>query len=173
MDIQINCGDFILRYLSLNDAENIARYANNIHIKNNVRDSFPFPYSLKDATYFLSRKKNPPTELGIEYNDECIGVIGIIPQDDVYRKNAEFGYWLAEPFWGKGIMTKAVQNATPHFFLNFDIVRLYAGVFEWNIPSMRVLEKSGFTLDCVVKNGIFKNNHLINEHRYSLLRPGL
>jgi RimJ/RimL family protein N-acetyltransferase len=166
----INCGTFILRYLHADDAESIARYANNINIKNNLRDSFPHPYTIEDAKIFLSRKKALPTELAIECNGKCIGVIGIILQEDVYRKNAEFGYWLAEPFWRKGIMTTAAKHAIPHFFKTFNLERLFACVYEWNPGSMKVLENAGFKFDCVFEKSIYKNNQLINEHRYSLLR---
>lgn len=166
----IDCGNFILRHLQLTDAESMAKYANNINIKNNLRDSFPHPYSERDARLFLALKKSVPTELCIEYNGECIGVVGVILQDDIYRKNGEFGYWLGEPFWNRGIMTIAAKKAIPYFFKNFDIERLFACVFEWNTASMKVLENTGFTLDCVFKKSIFKNNQLINEHRYSLLK---
>jgi len=101
---------------------------------------------------------------------ECAGVIGFVPQPDVYAKSADFGYWLGEPFWDRGIMTEAARQTAGYIFQHFDIVRLYAGEFGWNTASMRVLEKAGFQKECVFEDAIFKDGQLISEHRYSLLK---
>jgi RimJ/RimL family protein N-acetyltransferase len=49
-------------------------------------------------------------------------------------------------------------------------VRLYAGIFDWNPASMRVLEKAGFTKECIFEDAIYKDGQLLSEHRYSLLK---
>ena len=169
--MEINCGDFLLRPPRMTDAESMARYANNYNIWRNVRDRFPHPYTLDDAVTFLAARVHagPVTDFCIDYNGECIGMIGIILQTDVHRKSAEFGYWLAEPFWGRGIVTKAAQKLIPHIFEHFDLVRLYACIFAYNKSSMRVLEKAGFRFECIFEKAVFKDNQLVNEHRYCLL----
>lgn len=150
----------------------MAAYANNFNIFINLRDYFPHPYSLDDAIKFLNmnREIEPPQNFCIEYNRECVGAIGFLPLHDVYRKSAEMGYWLGEPFWGKGIVTEAVKAISSWVFNNSDIVRLQAGIFEWNKGSMRVLEKAGYKFEGIFEKSIFKNNHQINEHRYALLK---
>ncbi len=176
--MQIDCGPFSLREFRLTDKESMARYANNRKIWRNVRDRFPFPYHVQDAEDFLRMYDGvtPVLNFCIELNGECIGAIGIVPQPDVYRRSAEIGYWLGEPFWGKGIVTRAVQKLTDHVFGSFDLVRLYAGIFAWNTASMRVLEKAGYHLESINKNAVFKDNELVDEYRYVRLKntePGL
>jgi RimJ/RimL family protein N-acetyltransferase len=140
-----------------------------------VRDYFPHPYTLEDAESFIgdARKELPPKNLAIVFQEECVGVIGFYPMNDVYRLCADFGYWLGEPFWGKGIMCAAVPAMTSYIFSQFDIVRLQSSVFPFNPGSMRVLEKSGFLLESVAHKAAIKNGVIIDEKRYYLLKSGL
>ncbi|MBE7169689.1 MAG: GNAT family N-acetyltransferase [Williamsia sp.] len=169
--MEINCGDFLLRPFRMSDQQSMARYANNHHIWRNVRDRFPHPYTLEDAVAFLQPRVDtePVTDFCIDYRGECIGAMGILLQQDVHRKSAEFGYWLAEPFWGRGIATTAAQNLIPHIWKRFDLVRLYACIFAYNKASMRVLEKAGFRFECIFEKAVFKDNQLVDEHRYCCL----
>jgi hypothetical protein len=100
-------GKYIIRDWQMEDAPSIAKYANNRKIWMNLRDAFPHPYSLQDAESFISRaiEANPKTVFAIATQSEAIGSIGLMLGKDVHRYTAEMGYWLAEPFWGKGIMT--------------------------------------------------------------------
>lgn len=168
----IDCGPFRLRSLRFEDAGSMASYANNYGIWRNVRDYFPHPYKVEDATAFIGQNEgvDPAVNLAIEYEGACAGVIGITPGEDVYRRTTEIGYWLGEPLWGKGMATTAVQKMVDYTFTHFDIVRLYAGIFEWNPASMRVLEKAGFRRECVQPQGAYKDGQLIDVHQYSLLK---
>lgn len=170
--IVINTGRCQLRTLSEADAVSMALYANNINIWQNVRDYFPHPYHLEDAVSFVAAEgqKELPNNLGIIYEETCIGVIGYYPMQDVYRLTADFGYWIGEPFWGKGIVSAAIPAMVDYIFQHTDIVRLQSSVFAFNQASMRVLLKNGFTLDCVAKNAAIKNGVLIDEYRFSRLR---
>jgi ribosomal-protein-alanine N-acetyltransferase len=168
----IHCGFFLLRPLQASDKGDLANYGNNKKIWKNMRDIFPHPYTADDAERFIERIHQSPTVFCIEYDKQCIGVIGCFPQSDVYTKAAELGYWLAEPFWGKGIMSVAVKRITEYIFQNFDIMRIYAGVFEWNPASMKVLEKAGFKHEGVSEKTVFKDEQLIDEHRYAILKDG-
>jgi len=173
--INIDCGICHLRNLLPLDASSMVRYANNPNIWNNVRDYFPQPYQLQDANNFIleASKKNPPNNLAIIYQNECVGVIGFYPMQDVYRLCADFGYWLAEPYWGKGIMSAAAHAMIAYIFSNFETVRLQSSVFAFNSASMRVLEKAGFELEYIAKQGAIKNGQLVDEYRYVLLKKGL
>jgi [ribosomal protein S5]-alanine N-acetyltransferase len=168
----IDCGSFVLRPLKLSDKDAMAQYANNIRIWQNVRDVFPHPYTMRDAVAFirLCQEQDPVCNFCIEVEGSCTGVIGYIRQRDVYRLSAEVGYWLGEPFWGRGIMSRAVTALTQHIFADTDIVRVYAGVFAWNTPSMRVLERAGYKLECVFEQAVFKNGVLTDEYRYGKLK---
>jgi len=85
----------------------------------------------------------------------------------VYHRTAEIGYWLGEPFWNKGIITIAVGLITEFGFNELDLIRIHTGIFEYNIGSMKVLEKNGYKKDGVFEKNITKNGKIVNEHRYS------
>ena len=173
--IKLDAGICLLRTLETGDAVSMAANAGDIRIWNNVRDYFPHPYRLEDAEAFIAEASAQalPHNLGIIYENQCIGVIGFYPMQDVYRLTADFGYWIGADFWGRGIVTAAVPVMRDYIFSHFNIVRLQSSVFAYNKASMRVLEKCGFTLDCVAKFGVVKNGQLVDEYRYSCLKPGL
>lgn len=157
-----------LRKLKLSDKSQLAELANNKKIWDNVRDYFPHPYSEKNAEEFIQlRSKNDTEEIfAIESNGELCGMVGLIPQKDVYRKSAEIGYWIGEPYWGQGIATRAVGLILSYGFEDQKLIRLYAGVFEYNVASMKVLEKNGFRKEGISKKAIYKNGKIWDEHRY-------
>jgi [ribosomal protein S5]-alanine N-acetyltransferase len=165
-------GDVVIRPVGMDDAEVIARYANNAKIAVNLRDGFPHPYTLRHAKDFVSKMamKEPPMIFAIEYNGEFCGVIGLSGQDDVYRMTSEIGYWIAEPFWGKGIATEAVRLLTDYGLNELGFVRIHTGVFEYNPASMKVLEKNGYALDGIFRKSVFKQGRIWDEHRYSIIR---
>jgi len=164
--------DVRLRPLRYADREMIAKLANNIKIWNNLRDMLPHPYTLKDAENFLDmvKKQDQLLTFAIEYQFQFVGVIGFVPGVDVYRKGSEIGYWIGEPFWGKGIGTRALKLATDYGFKDLKFERLHAGVFAGNEVSMRVLKKCGYQLESIAKNAVFKNNKLLDEYQYAKLR---
>ncbi len=160
--------EVILRELHLSDISQLAKLANNKNIWVNLRDSFPYPYGEIDAKIFINSviEEKPKQNFGIEYDGDLCGVIGLIIQKDVYRKSAEIGYWIGESYWGKGIATKAIKLITKYGFEDLKLVRIHAGVFEFNIGSMKVLEKNGYKKEGVFKKAIFKNDKVLDEHKY-------
>ena len=162
-----------LRVLTKNDKISLVKYANNKKIANNLRNDFPNPYSEENANDFInSANENNPKKLilAIDFNEELIGCIGAFQQDDIYSKNAEIGYWLAEPFWGKGYISTAIKKFVPMVFENMDIVRIYAEPFENNLGSKKALDKAGFKLEATLKNNIFKNGEVLSSCIYSILK---
>ncbi|MGH1387787.1 GNAT family N-acetyltransferase [Kordia sp.] len=157
-----------IRSLSSLDISELAKLANNKKVWDNLRDSIPNPYSKNDADFFinLTEQEKPKQNFGIDYKGKLCGIIGIIIQKDVYRKSAEIGYWIGEPYWGNGIATKAIALITDYGFNTLDLNRIYAGVFEYNIASMKVLEKNGFKKEGIFKNAILKNEKFYDEHRF-------
>ncbi len=157
-----------IRPLKLSDRAELAKLANNKKIWDNLRDYIPFPYKESDAEFFidLTKKEDPKQTFGIEYKGKLSGVIGLVMQKDVYQKSAEIGYWIGEPFWGNGIATKAVELITEYGFNQLDLNRIYSGVFEYNIASMKVLEKNGYKKEGIFKNAILKNEKICDEHRF-------
>ncbi|MBI5472352.1 MAG: GNAT family N-acetyltransferase [Ignavibacteriae bacterium] len=161
-----------VRSLDSGDVNSIAQYADNFNVWINLRDLFPHPYSTQDAKNWLKvvRQQDPEQTWGIASASEVIGGIGIHVQQDVHRYSAELGYWLGEPFWGKGIATAAVNAVVRHVFTKFDVTRIFAGVFAYNAASARVLEKAGFTREGVMRQAVVKNGKTVDQFLYAILR---
>ncbi|RBL90401.1 GNAT family N-acetyltransferase [Chitinophaga flava] len=164
-----------LRKLTATDNTELARMANNKLIWNNLRDRFPHPYSLEDADFFINLVKDeePCYNFAIEYNGKLAGVITLMPQEDVYRRNAEIGYWIGQEFWGKQIMTQAIALITDYGFKSLQLKRIFTGIFEYNPASMRALEKNGYEKEGIAQQSIYKNGQYWNEHKYAKLNPDL
>ena len=162
----------LLRPWQAEDAPSLARHEDNPRVAACMRDAFPSPYSLDDASRFIAMATGPSPDLflAIEVGGEAAGGIGIHPLDDVYRQTAEIGYWLAEPFWGKGIVTDAVRALVPVAFERTGAVRIQAGIFSNNPASMRVLEKCGFTREAVHRDAITKHGVVMDEVLYIRFR---
>lgn len=168
-------GEYQIRDLFLEDAPSLARHADNPQVANTLRDLFPSPYSVADAVEFIARfsTADPCTVFAIANAEEAFGVIGFFPGQDVYRFSAEIGYWIGEAYWGRGIMTQAVDRLSNHVFENYPINRLYAGIFSTNLASARVLEKAGYTCEGTHRSHVVKNGEILDELVYARLRPGL
>lgn len=164
--------NIILRPFVMEDAENLAKNANNPNISKFLTDAFPSPYTLEDAIKFIENisKNDTPNVLGIDHEGEIIGGIGIHFKEDIYRKNAEMGYWLAESYWGQGIMPKAIEAMVNYGFENFDIHRIYACPFSNNPKSKRVLEKAGMQYEATLKEAVFKNGEFLDQFFFYILR---
>ena len=166
--------DFILRKWKMEDAADFAHYANNEKIANNLRNGFPYPYTLQDAKSFVeSCVSNDETKQicrAIEVNNHVVGSIGIFLGSDIYSRSAEIGYWLGEEFWGMGIMSVAVKQICKEAFERFDIVRIFAEPLTHNIGSRKVLENAGFSIEGIMKNGVYKNGKIFDYCMYALLK---
>lgn len=161
-----------VRPLKNKDRKAIAQYANNKKIGQNLRDIMPFPYTLEDADMFLEvvALEDPVCTFAIEFNGKFAGVCGLNIETDIYRNSCEIGYWIGEPFWSKGIATKAVLWLTDYAFNVLGKVRVHTGVFAYNKASMRVLEKCGFEKEGIFKKALTKDGKLYDEVRYALVR---
>ncbi|MFQ5447988.1 MAG: GNAT family N-acetyltransferase [Saprospiraceae bacterium] len=163
--------DWKLRPWTMADLGSLVKYADNFNVSRYLTGFFPHPYTENDGRIFIemAMKAQPVQIFAIEVNGEAAGGIGVHPQHDIHCKSAELGYWLAEPFWGRGIVTAAVQQMVSYAFGNFDIVRLYARPFSNNKASQRVLEKAGFELEAIHRKSIFKNGELLDELVYAIV----
>ena len=155
----------------------VAKYANNPHIAANLRDVFPWPYTEADAEWFvrdcMARDGQGVLFRAILADGECVGSISVTQGADVYRRSGELGYWLAEPYWGKGIMTWAVREVCREAFEKLDIVRIYAESYAHNMGSRRVLEKAGFVQEGTLRQSVYKNGRMLDSCIYALLKEEL
>ena len=172
--LQISLEGCLIRSLREEDAASLAQYANNRRIWRNLRDLFPHPYSVADAQQFIARIHSQPREtvFAIEVDSQAVGSIGVRLKEDIERVTGELGYWLGEPFWGRGLMTGAVRAFTEYALRAFDLQRLEAWVYEWNPASARVLEKAGYTLEGTLRRSAIKDGQVIDRHLYARLAEG-
>ena len=166
--------EVLLRAWRREDASDVVRYANNEKIARNLRDVFPHPYQMSDAEAYLDSciAGDEARQLcrAIVADGHAVGSIGLFRGSDVSCRSAELGYWLAEEYWGRGIMTHAVEQLCREAFAAWDIVRIEAQPFAENRASRRVLEKAGFTLEGVMRQGVWKRGRLQDYCMYARLR---
>lgn len=162
-----------LRPWRAGDEPALVRYANNRNVSGNLKDRFPFPYTAADADAWIAHAsaQTPVSNFAIVVDGGAAGGVGIELGTDVFHRSAEIGYWLGEPFWGRGIATEVLRAATDYAWATFDIIRLEAGVFGWNPASARVLEKAGYALEGRMRQGVVKDGRVGDRLIYGLLRP--
>jgi ribosomal-protein-alanine N-acetyltransferase len=162
-----------VRSWRMGDAEALARHGNNEKIWMNLRDAFPHPYTPQDARDFITslRHRTPETTFAIAVNGEAAGSVGFVLRQDVERVSAEIGYWLAEPFWGRGIATDALAAITKHAIATHALTRIYALPFAGNAASCRVLEKAGYVLEGRLRRSAIKNGVITDQLQYAFIVP--
>ncbi len=167
--VRIVLDDLVLRPWCTDDEVSLVRHANSRNIWRNVRDHFPSPYTEQDAKLWIkiANRDTSMISLAIETAGEAVGGIGVVFKDDVYQHTAEIGYWLGEAYWNRGLTSRAVVAVSDYAFEHCDIIRLYAGVFEHNTASARVLEKAGYALEARLRKGIIKDGQVMDELIYS------
>ena len=163
-----------LRKWRLSDAKELAAALNNRHILNNLRDGLPFPYTEQDAAEYItairSADENDTFAYAITAEDHVIGSIGAFRQGNIHRQTAELGYYLAEEYWGQGVMSGAIRQLCDIVFQTTDILRVYAEPFSYNAGSRRALEKAGFGYEGLMKSNAVKNGKVVDMALYSLTR---
>lgn len=173
--MKISFGEFYIRSYEYSDLESLVKYANNYNISKLLRDQFPFPYTKTDAETWLIHACHQEIETNfvIANEKELIGAIGINLQEDVNRFCAEIGYWLGEPYWGKGITTRALKIFSEYAFTNFNLNRIYAYVFKGNPASEKVLLNAGYKKEGTLRNAVFKEEKFIDQYIYAILKEEL
>lgn len=162
----IKSKNFILRQFRMGDELSLRRNINNKNIYKNTA-TVPYPYTTKDAKFWVNRnlnlmkEKNPEViNFVIEKDDEVSGSIGLMSIERGHK--AEIGYWLGEKYWGGGIMTRAVKLVTDYGFRNLRLKRIYGHVFSFNLGSQKVLKKSGFKLEGILRKHDKKDGKFID-----------
>ncbi len=165
--------EYQLRRWQESDKPSLIKHANNKKIAMYLRNGFAYPYTEKTADFFLGMvRDNPDIPIfAILVNGVAVGGVGLYPQKDIYIKNAEIGYWLSEEYWGKGIMTKAINEILVYGWKHLEIDRVVAIVFGTNIGSIKVAEKCGFQLEGTLSKTIYKFGKYEDELIYGIRRP--
>lgn len=163
-----------IRKWKLSDAKDLAIALSNRKVQDNLRDGLPYPYTEQDGKDYisdmLSANKDDTFAFAITADNKVVGSIGVFRQGNIQRQTAELGYYVAEEYWSRGIMTEAVKQICEYVFCKSDILRIYAEPFAYNIASCRVLEKAGFQYEGTLRSNAVKNGEVIDMKMYSLLR---
>lgn len=160
----------VIRDWHPDDKSALASLANNRKVWRNLTHLFPHPYAEAQADEWFSHlaSLSEVTHWAIEVDARLAGGIGLMIGEGVYAKTAQMGYWLGEPFWGRGIATAAVKAVAAHAMPRYGLCRIEAAVFSWNPASGRVLEKAGFIREGVRRRSIFKDGRIIDSVMYAL-----
>ena len=163
-----------IRKWKLSDAKDLAIALSNRKVQDNLRDGLPYPYTEQDGKDYildmLSANEDDTFAFAITVDNKVVGSIGVFRQGNIHRQIAELGYYIAEEYWGKGIMTEAIKQICECVFDKSDIIRIYAEPFAYNIASCRVLEKAGFQYEGTLRSNAVKNGKVIDMKMYSLLK---
>lgn len=156
------------------DAKDLSKALSDREVINNLRDGIPYPYTEKDALEYinamLSSDENNTFAYAIDVDSKAVGSIAAFRQENIHFRTAELGYYLSREYWGRGIMTEAVKQICDEIFSKTDILRIYAEPFSYNAGSRKVLEKSGFEFEGILKNNAVKNGKMFDMAMYALTR---
>ncbi len=160
-----------VRSWRVSDLDSLVAHANNRNIWINLRDRFPHPYTRHDGQRFIRsmREANPETAFALAVDGSAVGGIGFVLQHDVDRVSAEIGYWLGEPFWGRGITTEALVAVTRYAIETHGLTRLFAVPFSHNAASCRVLEKAGYVREALLRRSAIKDGRVVDQFQYAFI----
>lgn len=134
----------------------------------------PYPYRRADADWWideaarLAGQVGQPVQLAIRNEaDNLIGGCGLDGLADGKTHRAEIGYWLARPYWGRGIMTGVVRGLCDHAFAQLGLVKITAHVFADNPASARVLLKCGFEQEGYLRKHYCKDGQYLDALLFS------
>lgn len=162
-----------LRPFRRGDEDDLVRHADDREVWRGVKDRFPHPYTRADAEEWISRcleEGEPTRTFAIAVDGQVVGCIGLETRGDIYRLGAELGYWLGRAFWGRGIVTEAVGLVTEHAFEALELIRVQAGVYDWNPASARVLEKNGYVREGRLRKAVIKDGRVGDLLLYAKVR---
>lgn len=166
--------DCCIRKWRIEDKNALAEIANNKNVLDNLRDGIPYPYTVKDAEEFissmLSADQNKTFSYAVTVDDTVIGSIGVFRCENIHSRSAELGYYIGEPYWGKGYASSAVMQICRYIFDSTDIIRIFAEPFAYNSASCRVLEKAGFQFEGTLHSNAVKNGRVLDMKMYALVK---
>jgi RimJ/RimL family protein N-acetyltransferase len=173
--MKLDLAGFSLRSFRPEDVASLTENIGTYSVARNM-SLIPHPYTKDHAEQWIKTAsgREPETDFAITIGDQVVGGIGMCLTDPdrtgVGRYAAEVGYWLGERFWGRGIMTQAVEAFTEWAFTGLDLVRIQAAVYARNPASARVLQKAGFTYEGRLRAAYFKDGEFIDGLLYAKVR---
>jgi RimJ/RimL family protein N-acetyltransferase len=136
----------------------------------------PFPYTPAHFHEWLriveatTQQQGRPLHWAIRNEQNLLlGGCGFESIDVGKSHRAEIGYWLAKPYWGRGIMTSVVRSLCRHGFDELGLVKIVAHVFADNVASIRVLKKCGFVQEGYLHKHYLKDGRFHDARLFALL----
>jgi [ribosomal protein S5]-alanine N-acetyltransferase len=129
------------------------------------------PYTAEDAKRFLARieaDREVRLAVTLRTDEHLIGGVGLRLVED--HQQAELGYWLGVPYWGKGYATEAAREMLRYGFEVLKLHRIFASYFKGNEASGRILKKLGMSYEGCQREHICKWDRFIDLELYGLLR---
>ncbi|MEE7547389.1 GNAT family N-acetyltransferase [Xanthomonas sp. Kuri4-1] len=163
---------FALRPWRLDDLEALVRYANDEPTSRYLSDRFPYPYTRADGEAFLAAQLVTSQTLAIEIDGKACGGIGLRRGSGERAHSATLGYWLARPYWGRGLMTRVVAAYVPWVMRTLPLQRLGAEVLAGNPASARVLLGNGFVEEGLQRCAIRKRGRLHDVRLFARIAAG-
>ncbi len=164
----------VIRKWRISDRERLAEMLNNPKVLDNLRDGLPYPYTPADGEEYiasmLAADETRTFAFAITVDGVVIGSVGVFRQENIHFRTAELGYYIGEPYWGKGYTTSAVEQVCRYVFDHSDILRIFAEPFARNTASCRVLEKAGFQFEGTLRGNAVKNGEVLDMKLYALVR---
>jgi RimJ/RimL family protein N-acetyltransferase len=152
------------------DASRIASLAGEWDVAR-MTSRIPHPYSLVDADLWIASIGNDEFVRAVQHNGDLIGAVGYIEAED--KEEAEIGYWIGKPWWGRGYATEAARALMEHCFGDCEFRRLTCGHFIDNPASARVIAKLGFRRIGKGSQWCEARKSEVETIRYSRRRPVL
>lgn len=148
-----------LRHWEESDAADLYEYAKDPLI--GIQAGWPPHIDVFDSLYVINNILKAPETYAICLHEDnrAVGSVALLNQDEanltIKKDEAEIGYWIGRPFWGKGYVPEAVSELSNRAFYELGIKRIWCCHFEGNTNSQRVMEKCGFVYDHTLKNQIW------------------
>lgn len=173
-NLQLKTERLLLNSLSYKDIPKIIEYADNPKISDNLIN-LPYPYTEQDAIFWINLA-NQGRETGETYKfairlkeDKNLGFIGGIGLlVDEKHNRAELGYWIGEPFWGKGLMSEAVGRMLQFGFETLQLNKIIANHFLSNPASGKVMIKNKMIKEAEIKEHFKKGDSYLDIIQYRL-----
>jgi RimJ/RimL family protein N-acetyltransferase len=151
---EIQSERLVLRAWQPSDAEALFELFNNWEVMRWLSLP-PWPYVIDDARSYIDRAIDRSSEdadeiYAVTLHTNVIGSIGVRLRPASHLQRAagpNFGYWIGQPYWGRGYMTEAVRALAREVFGRELHDAIFSGAFTDNVASLRVQEKAGFVRD--------------------------
>ena len=135
----------ILRLWKETDAEECYRYAKDPRV--GPAAGWPVHSSVENSRQIIRDVLMKPETYAIVLKETGlpVGSIGLHHNDLAKKEDeAELGYWIGVPYWGRGFVPEAARELLRHAFEDLKLNRVWCGYYDGNLKSKRVQEKLGF-----------------------------